>query len=156
MGILRFRSDRSSDINNYRQVGLKTNPSNYGWYTCVHCGRKLRKDSVEIDHILPRSKGGENTPENLQCLCKYCNRSKGNKTDQSKDDLQLRKKSYSQYKRSEILKPKLCEARKKVNSFKHQLNDADIVEMLNTELIKSDVDLYNSLKTEAKRRGIEL
>lgn len=35
--------------------------------------------SFEIDHIKPESKGGETTLENLQLLCRHCNRSKGTK-----------------------------------------------------------------------------
>ena len=33
----------------------------------------------EIDHIIPVSKGGLTTEDNLQTLCWRCNRSKGNK-----------------------------------------------------------------------------
>ena len=35
---------------------------------------------MEVDHILPKSRGGTDHPDNLQLLCSGCNRSKGNKT----------------------------------------------------------------------------
>lgn len=87
----------------YREIGLSTNNSNYGWYTCVHCGKKFRKGSIDIDHIVPQSKGGTNDPKNLQCLCIHCNRSKGNRMDKTKEDLKKRKASYGRYKRSIVL-----------------------------------------------------
>ena len=54
-----------------------SNASNHGWYKCVHCGRSFRKGDVNIDHIVPRAFGGSDSIDNLQCLCKHCNRSKG-------------------------------------------------------------------------------
>lgn len=60
----------------YRDNYFNENKSNYGWYTCIRCGKKLRKGDVDIDHILPQSWGGGHGADNLQCLCKHCNRSK--------------------------------------------------------------------------------
>ncbi len=61
---------------NYRQTGLDNASSNHGWYTCVRCGRKFRKGDIDIDHIIPQSYGGGHGADNLQCMCKHCNRSK--------------------------------------------------------------------------------
>ncbi len=61
----------------YRDDFFEENDSNYGWYTCVRCGKKLRKGDVDVDHILPQKHGGGNGTHNLQCLCVHCNRSKG-------------------------------------------------------------------------------
>lgn len=50
-------------------------------FTCQHCGASPAKDpSVELhlDHIVPWSKGGETTYENLQTLCSKCNLGKSN------------------------------------------------------------------------------
>lgn len=63
-------------MGNYRDTYFEKNPSNHGWYTCVKCGRKLRKGDADIDHILPRKYGGIDSEINLQCLCVHCNRSK--------------------------------------------------------------------------------
>ena len=43
-------------------------------HTCLKCGAE---DGPSIDHILPVSKGGQNTLDNLQTLCMPCNISKG-------------------------------------------------------------------------------
>ena len=42
----------------YREDWFNNNESNHGWYTCVRCGKKLRKGDVDIDHIIPQNKGG--------------------------------------------------------------------------------------------------
>lgn len=49
-------------------------------YTCQICG-KYMPDGVglQIDHIIPVSKGGKTVPSNLQVLCSKCNGSKSNK-----------------------------------------------------------------------------
>ncbi len=50
-------------------------------FTCKQCGASPAKDpSVElhIDHIIPWSKGGDTTFENLQTLCLQCNLGKSN------------------------------------------------------------------------------
>lgn len=65
-------------MSNYRKDYIENNPSNHGWYTCVRCKRKMRKGDMDIDHIIPQSKGGSDSLYNLQCMCKHCNRSKGN------------------------------------------------------------------------------
>lgn len=44
-----------------------------GW-KCAFC-RSTRK--LEIDHIIPLSKGGTDDRSNLQTLCEHCNRKKG-------------------------------------------------------------------------------
>lgn len=43
---------------------------------CIYCGRK--KD-LTLDHILPRSRGGSDSPENAVWVCKSCNSSKGDR-----------------------------------------------------------------------------
>ena len=51
---------------------------------CVFCGTKTTNKPgptrSEIDHSIPKSRGGNNTLENAQNTCRTCNRSKGAKT----------------------------------------------------------------------------
>lgn len=49
-------------------------------FKCVRCGRG-REDGVKlhVDHIVPVSRGGKSTMDNLQTLCEDCNCGKGNK-----------------------------------------------------------------------------
>ena len=46
-------------------------------YTCVYCGSR---ETLTIDHVFPRHRGGENTWENVVCSCLKCNNKKGNRT----------------------------------------------------------------------------
>lgn len=51
-------------------------------FACKKCGASVEKEPnllLEIDHIIPVSKGGLTTEDNLQTLCWRCNRSKGAK-----------------------------------------------------------------------------
>ena len=46
---------------------------------CQLCGAGPNNDVLEVDHIVPRSKGGSNEAGNLQVLCARCNRGKSNR-----------------------------------------------------------------------------
>ncbi len=49
-------------------------------YKCVICGASASDGAkLEVDHIIPISKGGQTTIDNLQTLCMSCNRGKSNK-----------------------------------------------------------------------------
>ncbi|MDE2811646.1 MAG: DNA methyltransferase [Gemmatimonadota bacterium] len=47
---------------------------------CNGCETHFPFRVMDVDHILPRSKGGTDHESNLQLLCSGCNRSKGNRT----------------------------------------------------------------------------
>jgi HNH endonuclease len=48
---------------------------------CLLCGALAKDKPMHVDHIIPRSKGGLNTLENLQTLCFECNGGKNNRDD---------------------------------------------------------------------------
>lgn len=50
-------------------------------YRCRKCGISDRYANLEIDHIIPISKGGKSTYDNLQTLCHKCNIEKGDGTN---------------------------------------------------------------------------
>lgn len=47
-------------------------------YTCVYCGDK--RGPFDVDHVMPRSRGGSDEEKNLVCACRVCNMAKSNKT----------------------------------------------------------------------------
>jgi len=42
-------------------------------FTCLMCGRKEPDITLTVDHVVPVSRGGGNTIDNIQPLCKGCN-----------------------------------------------------------------------------------
>ena len=50
---------------------------------CEYCHYPQRATNtlLEIEHLIPRSKGGETIPQNLALACRRCNNHKSNKTD---------------------------------------------------------------------------
>ncbi len=48
-------------------------------YTCQYCGLHGEK-LMTVDHIVPKSRGGPSTWENLACACMQCNNRKNNRT----------------------------------------------------------------------------
>ena len=48
---------------------------------CVYCGNKYRYDELEIEHMIPKSRGGPDHIRNCQLSCTSCNKAKGTMTD---------------------------------------------------------------------------
>lgn len=59
---------------NRRNIYMRDN------YTCQYCGVRPPKDELTIDHIIPRSRGGKSTWENVVLACQKCNTKKGSKS----------------------------------------------------------------------------
>lgn len=60
--------------------GLRTKILMRDRFRCQYCGVKGNAIDLSIDHIMPRSRGGRTTPENLCAACKACNSRKGDRT----------------------------------------------------------------------------
>lgn len=61
------------------QIVSKTNIFNRDHNTCMYCGNKFSKAELTLDHVIPSSRGGKSTWENLVAACMPCNRRKGDK-----------------------------------------------------------------------------
>lgn len=47
---------------------------------CQYCGKKFPTSELSVDHVVPRTQGGETVWENLVCACVRCNVRKGGRT----------------------------------------------------------------------------
>jgi len=50
------------------------------WNICAYCGNKFLDHQLTRDHVIPTSKGGRNTWQNVVTACEGCNKYKGAKT----------------------------------------------------------------------------
>lgn len=96
LGISKIDSEKS-----YRQKAIDKATSNNGWYKCRKCGGSFRLKDMDADHILPKSLGGSNDKENLQLICKHCNRSKSAKTDDTLKDFKANIKDISKKEKAQ-------------------------------------------------------
>jgi 5-methylcytosine-specific restriction endonuclease McrA len=49
-------------------------------YQCQYCGRRPGVRELNVDHVMPRSRGGHDTWDNLVISCRTCNLRKGKRT----------------------------------------------------------------------------
>jgi 5-methylcytosine-specific restriction endonuclease McrA len=47
---------------------------------CQYCGHKFTSSELSLDHVIPLSRGGTSSWENVICACLACNVKKGNRT----------------------------------------------------------------------------
>ena len=59
--------------------------------TCQYCATVLPSGELTLDHVIPRSRGGSSTWENLVACCHTCNRRKGNRMLSEITDMKLLK-----------------------------------------------------------------
>ena len=73
-------------LNSYiskRAFSIPCNRRNVFWrdkYICQYCGNKFNYHQLTMDHVVPKSKGGHRTWNNIVSACRKCNGKKSNKT----------------------------------------------------------------------------
>ncbi len=60
-------------------------------HTCQYCGRRSSPRDLNLDHVMPRSRGGPMSWENVVCSCRVCNLRKGGRTPAEANMRLLRK-----------------------------------------------------------------
>lgn len=75
----------------YKRIVLsRSNVMRRDHHRCQYCGSNHK---LTIDHVIPRSRGGKDTWENLVAACSRCNLKKGDRTP-TEADMQLQRKPY--------------------------------------------------------------
>lgn len=67
----------------FRFTTVACNRQNIIWRDgnqCQYCANFFPDDKLTMDHVIPKSRGGKNTWENLVAACKKCNQKKGSRT----------------------------------------------------------------------------
>ncbi len=59
-------------------------------WNCQYCADHFKTHELTFDHVIPRSRGGRTTWENIVASCQCCNRKKGSKTPKEADMLPIR------------------------------------------------------------------
>ena len=80
-----------SRSSNYRTAFMDTYPPKDGHYRCVYCGKNIKFEEMEVDHVIAINRAkrnwlyrlclhdGVNSVSNLVPSCHRCNRKKGSK-----------------------------------------------------------------------------
>ncbi len=87
---------------------------------CQYCGKKFVLSELSLDHVTPRSQGGQTTWENIVCACVDCNVRKGGRTPRQANLSLIRKPEKP--KRSPVLNLKLTQ--RKYQSWQSFLDNA--------------------------------
>src|SRR5262245_31180198 len=87
---------------------------------CQFCGKRYPTTELSLDHVIPRSQGGQSTWENIVCSCLSCNVRKGGRTPKQAHMTLIRKPEKP--KRSPLLNLKLTHS--KYQSWKTFLDNA--------------------------------
>ena len=87
---------------------------------CQYCGKRFPTTELSLDHVIPRSQGGQSTWENIVCACIDCNVRKGGRTPKQAHLSLIRKPEKP--KRSPLLNLKMTH--KKYQSWKTFLENA--------------------------------
>ena len=52
-------------------------------FVCAYCAQRFKYDLLDLEHIIPKSKGGADSWTNLVAACKACNNRKANRTPEA-------------------------------------------------------------------------
>ena len=112
-------------------------------HTCAYCAGKSKDSILELEHIIPRAKGGTNRLSNLSIACRKCNLEKGSLLP---DEWLLKLKK----SKSAINKERFKLFSKVVKGIKPTLRDAAAVNTIRNEIVRQ----FSHLQLELGSGGL--
>ena len=108
-------------------------------FRCQYCGDKKTAAELTLDHILPRSRGGDNSPVNVVAACLACNNRKGDRTPAEARMPLLTSQSALRVKLERVVLCHYAEARAEWRKylFMDVYDDRDVRERVERERINS-------------------
>ena len=101
-------------------------------FKCQYCGKSAPDVVLEVDHIIPVSKGGDNDISNLITACFDCNRGKRDKKLTDKQSVKLQKEELDKLNARREQLEMIAEWRKELFNLMNESIDK-IVEIINRE-----------------------
>ncbi len=130
-------------------------------FHCELCGISADERALQVDHIVPRNRGGSNHPENLQALCVSCNASKRDRDD---TDFRAVRRSFEHREADCVFCAPPADRQIAENELAYALLDGYPVTPLHAlvipkrhqadyfSLFQSEVNAVNALITEARHK----
>ena len=126
-------------------------------FKCQYCGKSAPDVVLEVDHIIPVSKGGDNDISNLITACFDCNRGKRDKKLTDKQSAKLQKEELDKLNARREQLEMIAEWRKELLNLMNESIDK-IVEIINQEFYL-DIHLTDygrrNFSTRIKKYGFE-
>jgi len=89
-------------------------------YKCFYCLQEIQRDDFYLDHLLPRTKGGQNYKTNLVASCRTCN-TKKNATESEEFLLQVYRKGLITQEEYQGQKEKLVKLKEEYNQIEGRI-----------------------------------
>jgi 5-methylcytosine-specific restriction endonuclease McrA len=104
-------------------------------FRCQYCGEKKAPTALTLDHIQPRSRGGDNSPVNIVTACIACNNRKSNRTPEEARMPLLTSQSALRVKLERVVLCHYAEARAEWRKylFMDVHDDRDVMEKVHNE-----------------------
>ncbi len=104
-------------------------------FRCQYCGEKKAAAALTLDHIMPRSRGGDNSPVNIVTACIKCNTRKSNRTPEEARMPLLTSQSALRVKLERVVLCHYAEARSEWRKylFMDVHDDRDVMEKVQRE-----------------------